>query len=89
MPDRADFYRCPLCRGKTAERVVVARPSGTAYRTQFFRCGICSNVFMDPLALTRGFEDRPLTSQEHRGGVVYDLWGRINKARKEDKSRDE
>ena len=45
-------------------------------------------MFMDPLAITRGFEDRPLGSQERRNVIVYDAWGRINKARKEDK-RDE
>lgn len=88
MPDRADYYRCPLCRGVTAERIVVRRPNGMEYRTEFFRCGICSNMFMDPLAITRGFEDRPLGSQERRNVIVYDAWGRINKARKEDK-RDE
>jgi hypothetical protein len=88
MPDRADFYRCPLCRGVTAERVVVKRPSGTEYRTDFFRCGICTNVFMDPLAITRGFEDRPQSTHERRNVIVYDAWGRINKARKEE-SRDE
>jgi hypothetical protein len=88
MPDRADFYRCPLCRGVTAERVVVKRLSGTEYRTDFFRCGICTNVFMDPLAITRGFEDRPQSTHERRNVIVYDAWGRINKARKEE-SRDE
>jgi hypothetical protein len=88
MPDRATYYRCPLCRGVSAERVVVKRPSGTEYRTEFFRCGICTNVFMDPLAITRGCEDRPHNAQEPRNVVVYKDWGQINKARKEDK-RDE
>jgi hypothetical protein len=43
---------------------------------------------MDPLAITRGFEDRPSGAQERRNVIVYDDWGRINRARKEDK-RDE
>jgi hypothetical protein len=43
---------------------------------------------MDPLAITRGFEDRPLNNQERRNVIVYGAWGRINKARKED-TRDE
>jgi len=88
MPDRPDHYRCPLCRGVSAQRVVVKRPSGTAYRTEFFRCVICTNVFMDPLAITRGFEDRPRGPRESRNVIVYDAWGRINKTRKED-TRDE
>jgi hypothetical protein len=35
-------------------------------------------------AIIRGFEDRPLMNQERRSVIVYDMWGRINKARKED-----
>lgn len=88
MPDRADYYRCPLCRGVSAQRVIVTRPTGSEYRTQFFSCSVCSNVFLDPLAITRGFEDRPLTHGERRNANVYEMWGRINKARKED-SREE
>jgi hypothetical protein len=43
---------------------------------------------MDPLAITRGYEDRPHSAQEPRNVVVYKDWGQINKARKED-TRDE
>jgi hypothetical protein len=43
---------------------------------------------MYPLAITRGYEDRPHSAQEPRNVVVYKDWGQINKARKED-TRDE
>lgn len=55
----------------------------TAYRTgvsnKVFRCGIYSNMFMDPLAITRGFEDRPLGSHEGRNVIVCDAWGASTK----------
>jgi hypothetical protein len=59
MPDRPDYFRCPLCRGVSCERVIVKRPNGTAYVTAFFSCTVCTLMFRDPRALTRGFEDRP------------------------------
>lgn len=62
MPDRPDFFRCPLCRGVTWERVIVKRPNGTSYVTAFYSCTVCTLMFRDPLALTRGYEDRPRSS---------------------------
>jgi hypothetical protein len=85
MPDRSDYFRCPLCRGVTCERVVVKRPNGTAYVTAFFSCTVCTLMFRDPLALTRGFEDRPRNDSKSAApdGNRYQAWARVNQDRKD------
>ena len=67
MPDRPDYFRCPLCRGVTCERVIIKRPNGTPYVTAFFSCTVCTLMFRDPRALTRGFEDRPRDGSSRNG----------------------
>jgi hypothetical protein len=84
MPDRPDYFRCPLCRGVTCERVVVRRPNGSTYMTSFYSCTVCTVMFRDPLALTRGFEDRPRTDPKPPGKATpYQAWAKINQGRKE------
>jgi hypothetical protein len=94
MPDRPDYFRCPLCRGVTCERVIVKRPNGTAYVTAFFSCTVCTLMFRDPRALTRGFEDRPRDRPHDRSSDAsrndskssvnrYQSWAKVNQDRKD------
>ena len=90
MPDRLDYFRCPLCRGVTCERVIVKRPNGTSYVTAFYSCTICTLMFRDPRALTRGFEDRPrpqMKSPEDKSPAAgpnrYQSWSKVNQDRKD------
>lgn len=83
MPDRPDYFRCPICRGVTCERVAVRRPNGSTYMTSFYSCTVCTVMFRDPLALTRGYEDRPRTSPRSAAkGTTYQAWAKINQGRK-------
>lgn len=84
MPDRPDYFRCPNCKSVSFQQVTVRRPDGTIYVTSFFACTVCTTMFLDPIAFTRGFEDRP------RGGdrkpttdSPYQMWSGINQRRKE------
>lgn len=85
MPDRPDFFRCPLCKGVTCERVIVKRPNGTAYVTTFFSCTVCTLMFRDPRALTRGFEDRPRNDSQSASSQSQSRqpWSRASQDRKE------
>jgi len=96
MPDRPDYFRCPLCRGVTCERVIVKRPNGASYVTAFFSCTVCTLMFRDPRALTRGFEDRPRnessrndssrnepSGSDSRSGNRYQSWSKVNQDRKD------
>lgn len=83
MPDRPDYFRCPLCRGVSCERLVVKRPNKPPYVTPFFHCAICTVVFLDPIAFTRGFEDRPRSAGKPLKGNAYAAWSLINQARKD------
>jgi hypothetical protein len=40
-------------------------------------------MFRDPLAFTRGFEDRPRSPTKSTRGESYPDWSRINQARKD------
>lgn len=83
MPDRPDYFRCPLCRSVTCERLVIKRANKPPYVTPFFHCTTCTVVFLDPLAFTRGFEDRPRSPSKQSTASVYTAWSRINQARKD------
>jgi hypothetical protein len=84
MPDRPDYFRCPNCKGVNYQRVTVKRPNGTTYMTQFFACTICTVMFLDPLAFTRGFEDRPQSaSRPAADRSPYQSWATINQRRRE------
>jgi hypothetical protein len=83
MPDRADYFRCPVCRSLTCEEIVVRAPDGTVL-LRFYTCAICTLVFRDPLALTRGYEDRPKTARTTSGvDSRYQSWAKINQGRKD------
>jgi hypothetical protein len=83
MPDRPDFFRCPLCKSVSCERVIVRRADGTNYLTSFYACTTCTVMFLDPLAFTRGFEDRPQTLQKSTPERSYSAWALINQKRKD------
>ena len=51
-----------------------------------YACATCTNVFLDPLALTRGYEDRPRTNSPSPSGRSYSDWSLINSARKDRKA---
>ena len=82
MPDRPDYFRCPLCRSVSCERLVIKRADGTTYVSPLYSCTVCTIVFRDPLALTRGYEDRP-HSKSRSPSNAYQTWARINQERKD------
>lgn len=83
MPDRPDHFRCPVCKSVSCERVIVKRPQGTPYVTSLYACTTCTIVFLDPIAFTRGYEERPTTIGRRSRGSSYAAWSRINQARKD------
>lgn len=46
-------WRCPLCLCGIYHRVVVSRPNGDQYQTEFYQCMRCTNMFIDPDSYTR------------------------------------
>ena len=46
-------WRCPLCLYTMYEPVEVRKPNGGTYRTDFYQCGRCSNMFRDPARYAR------------------------------------
>lgn len=83
MPDKPEYFRCPLRRSVSCERVVIKRRNAPDYVTAFFSCTTCTVMFLDPLAFTRGFEDRPRSPVEISREGSYTAWSRINQSRKE------
>ena len=86
MPDRPDFFRCPICRSVRCEQVVIKRGADRAdYPLPLYACSTCTVVFGDPIAFTRGFEDRPRSaaSTGNARDRAYVAWGKINQARKD------
>jgi hypothetical protein len=49
-----DGFRCPLCQYDAYCRVIVLRADGSRYVTQFYRCGGCSVMFLNPHTFTDG-----------------------------------
>ncbi len=45
-------FRCGVCGNSKYQRVAVDRPNGGKYLTSFYRCLICSVMFLDPEAFT-------------------------------------
>jgi hypothetical protein len=90
MPDQRSHYRCPICKSVACEVVgyIVRSKAGdaTVGTLSLYACMTCTNVFLDPLALTRGFEDRPRTSSPSPSGRSYSDWSLINSARKDRKA---
>lgn len=83
MPDRPEYFRCPVCKSVSCERVVIRRPNGTTYVTMFYSCTTCTVMFLDPLAFTRGYEDRPRQTSRKAVEPPYPTWSRINQSRKD------
>ena len=83
MPDRPDYFRCSNCHSTGCQRVVVRKPNGTLYETIFFSCSICTLVFLDPLAFTRGFEDRPESRGRADTRPAIQAWSKINQRKRE------
>ena len=90
MPDQRSHYRCPVCKSVACEVAgYVVRPNegGKAVATlPLYACATCTNVFLDPLALTRGYEDRPRTNSPNPSGRSFSDWSLINSARKDRKA---
>jgi hypothetical protein len=83
MPELPDDFRCPLCRSVKYERIVVKGRAGSSYVTDFFRCCTCTVMFMNPLAFTHGYEDRPMTVKRQSNVTPFQAWSRINDSRKD------
>src|SRR5690242_11543750 len=45
-------FKCPICWCTDYQRVVVPRPHGAPYQTEFFCCLGCSAMFIDPELFT-------------------------------------
>jgi len=90
MPDQRSHYRCPICKSVACEVIgyVVRSKQGDAMvgTLSLYACMTCTNVFLDPLALTRGFEDRPRTTSAPASGRSYSEWSLINTARRDRKA---
>jgi hypothetical protein len=90
MPDQPSHYLCPICRSVACEVVgygVRSKQGDPAVGTlPLYACMTCSNVFLDPRALTRGYEDRPRTNSPPSSGRAYTEWSLINTARKDRKA---
>jgi hypothetical protein len=90
MPDQRSHYRCPVCKSVACEVVGYAvRPNEggkTVATLSLYACATCTIVFLDPLALTRGYEDRPRTNTPGPSGRSYSDWSLINKAHKDRKA---
>ncbi|OAI50064.1 hypothetical protein AYO46_10720 [Betaproteobacteria bacterium SCGC AG-212-J23] len=46
-------WRCPLCNSTAYAQAVVARPDGSAYKTEFFQCESCTVMFRHPGRFSR------------------------------------
>ena len=85
MPELPDDFRCPLCRSVKYERIVVKGRTGSSFVTEFFRCGTCTVMFTNPLAFTRGYEDRPMTVKRRSNVTAFRAWAAINGKKKPSK----
>jgi hypothetical protein len=45
-------FQCPVCSCPEYQRVVVPRPQGAPYETEFFHCLGCSLMFTEPALFT-------------------------------------
>jgi hypothetical protein len=83
MPDQVSHYACPVCRSASCEVFgYIARADGKA-TLALYNCSICTNVFLDPLALTRAYADRPRRAATQAPSPSYQTWSLINQQRKD------
>lgn len=86
MPDQVTHYACPVCRSASCEVFgYVVRADGKG-SIPLYNCSICTNVFLDPLAMTRGYADRPRRPASPPPAASYQAWSLINTERKNRKS---
>ena len=74
MPEQQGF-KCPMCESTTYAVLQVKRPDGHYRDTSLFKCSLCSVVFHDAIAFTRGKEaalDPPKIVNRPRGRVTDD-----------------
>lgn len=83
MPDRPDHICCPICNGTVFQPVMASRPDGSQIKTRFIYCVNCTVVCLDPIALTRAFEDRPNTRRPAAASPAIQAWSTINQRRRE------
>jgi hypothetical protein len=83
MPDRPDHICCPICNGTAFQPVVLNRPDRSTVTTRFIYCANCTVVCLDPVALTRAFEDRPTVRRAPSSSPAIQAWSKINGRRRE------
>lgn len=83
MPDLPDHICCPVCNGTVFQPVMLDQPAGSQVTTPFFYCVNCTVVCLDPVALTRAFEDRPRTRRAASTSPAIQAWSRLNQRRRE------
>lgn len=84
MPDRPDYVCCPICHATVFHPVVAECPEGPKSTTRLFACANCTIVCLDPLALTRAFEDRPRSRRPPVDPTpAMSAWARINQRKRE------
>lgn len=67
--DRHTEFKCPLCGTDGYTRVIVKKPNGHWYTTEFYHCFGCSVMFTDPVKFT---QQRQIVSN---GPVFYGRYG--------------
>lgn len=83
MPDKTTHFACPVCRSASCEMIGhIVRADGKA-SVSLYSCSICTNVFLDPLALTRAYADRPRRAATPAPASAYQAWSLINQDRKD------
>lgn len=83
MPDRPDHLCCPICHGTVFQPVVLNRADGSQVTTRFIYCANCTVVCLDPVALTRAYEDRPKSRRAPSSSPAIQAWSQINQRRRE------
>ncbi len=82
MPERPDQICCPVCRA-TVFQPFALELSDRTQRT-VYACASCTVLCLDPLALTRAYEDRPhATRRPTVDTPAIRAWGKINQRRRE------
>jgi hypothetical protein len=70
MPAYPKNGRCPICLKANYASVVVRKPSGGHYTTEFYECSGCSVMFRDPHEFIRTNEFRRYEEQQ----MAKDKW---------------
>jgi hypothetical protein len=46
-------WQCPICDAKSYDKVIVSKPNGMSYQTEFYECKGCTIMFRHPGRFTR------------------------------------